>query len=233
MRRLLRRFLMWFTRGLLSLRYRVDVRGHEALEGLEGPTLVLPNHPGYIDPTLVIANVRLRQALRPLVYSGTYRFLPLRPLMWVVEAFEVPEMAQQSRSSHESSRELIESASAAIANGDNLLIYPSGRLQRNGEEVVGAARVVHEIVRERPEVNIVLVRTRGVWGSMFSFAQTGHLPNLGGCLLRGVGYLLGALLFFLPRRPITMTLEVVDRSSLPVDDRSAFNGHLEEWYNAR
>ncbi len=71
--------------------------GAERLRALEGPTLVLPNHPAYVDPALVLSHLRLGRALRPLVFSGIYRLLPLRPLMAMVDAFEVPDLSAQSR----------------------------------------------------------------------------------------------------------------------------------------
>src|SRR5262249_8018780 len=39
------------------------------------------------------------------------------------------------------------------------------------------------------------------------------------------------LLFFMPRRQVDMTLEVVDRSHLPEPRREVLNPWLEEWYN--
>ena len=48
MHRLLQRAFWTVARWLLSLRYRVRVTGLESLDQLDGPTLVMPNHPGYI-----------------------------------------------------------------------------------------------------------------------------------------------------------------------------------------
>jgi 1-acyl-sn-glycerol-3-phosphate acyltransferase len=67
------RLFWWVARCLLRLRYRVHVLGGDRLRELAGPTIVMPNHPGYIDPPLVLSHLRLRDPLRPLVYSGTYR----------------------------------------------------------------------------------------------------------------------------------------------------------------
>ena len=45
--------------------------------------------------------------------------------------------------------------------------------------MIGAARATHEILQRVPQANVVLVRTLGVWGSMFSYARTGAAPPLG------------------------------------------------------
>ncbi|MCA9131870.1 MAG: 1-acyl-sn-glycerol-3-phosphate acyltransferase, partial [Planctomycetales bacterium] len=224
--------VFWATvRLLLSFRYRVKVHGGEQLQGLKGATLVLPNHPAYIDPPLVSSHLRLHKPLRPLVYSGTYRWPILRPMMTMVDAFEVPDLSSHSRDAQAKTREMIDSVVARLQAGDCLLIYPSGRLQRGNEEVVGAARAVYELISRCPDINIVLVRTRGLWGSMFSCAATGGPPPLAARVRAACGWVFASLFFFLPRRPVTLEVEVVDREQLPLDTREQFNGYLENWYN--
>jgi len=218
-------------RLLLSFRYRVSVQGAEQLRDLKGPTLVLPNHPAYIDPPLVSSHIRLHKPLRPMVFSGTYRIPILRPLMGMVNAFEVPDLSAHSRDAQAKTRQMIDAVVERLQAGDCLLIYPSGRLQRGDQEVVGAARAVHDILSRAPNVNVVLLRTRGVWGSMFSCAETGSPPKLGKCVWRAVGWVLACLFVFLPRRRVTMHVEVIDRCQLPLDSREAFNAFLEGWYN--
>ena len=189
--------LFWaLVRPLLHLRYRVATDGMEAVRRLRGPTLVLPNHPAYVDPPTVLSHVPLAAPLRPLVYSGTYRLLPLLPLMKLVRAFEVPDLSAQSRSAAAKTKDLIDAVAARLDAGESFLIYPSGRLQRGDREVVGSARVVHELLVRCPEVNVVLIRTRGVWGSMFSCAAEGKLPDLGRAALAAVGWLLSEITSF-------------------------------------
>ena len=225
--------IFWgLVRPLLRLRYRVTTDGMDAVRGLRGPTLVLPNHPAYVDPPTVLANVPLAAPLRPLVYSGTYRLLPLLPLMKLVRAFEVPDLSAQSRDAAARTRDLIDAVVARLQAGECFLIYPSGRLQRGDREVVGSARVVHELLTRCPEVNVVLVRTRGVWGSMFSCARRGTLPDLGRAAVAAVGWCLASLVFFLPRRPVHLHAEVVPRDRLPLGSREEFNAFLESWYDA-
>ncbi len=225
--------LFWsICRLLLSFRYRVKVLGAEQLKTLQGPTLVLPNHPAYIDPPLVSSHIRLHKPLRPMVFSGTFSVPFLRPLMKMVDAFEVPDLSAHSRDAQAKTREMIDSVVERLQAGDCLLIYPSGRLQRGNQEVVGAARAVHDIISRTPNLNIVLLRTRGVWGSMYSCAEVGTTPPLSQCVRRSAGWALASLFFFLPRRPVSMQIEVVNRDKLPLDTREQFNAFLESWYNA-
>jgi long-chain-fatty-acid--[acyl-carrier-protein] ligase len=70
-----------------------------------------------------------------------------------------------------------------------------------------------------------------VWGSTFSYARTGKAPHLGRCLLRGLGLLLANLVFFAPRRRVTMTVELAESRQLVGLTREQLNRHLEVWYN--
>jgi acyl-CoA synthetase (AMP-forming)/AMP-acid ligase II/1-acyl-sn-glycerol-3-phosphate acyltransferase/acyl carrier protein len=218
-------------RFLTRFRYRVRVEGLEKLRDLKGPTLVMPNHPGLIDPPLVLSNVRIPGGMRPIVTTSMYRMAALYPLMRLVNAVEVPDLAEQSRDAREQTLAMIETVAAGLNRGENFLIYPAGRTERRGKEDIGATRAVADLLARCPQANIVLVRTRGVWGSIFTFAYTGQLPDLGRCFLRGLGWVFAALFFFLPRRKVTMTVERIDRRDLPGITRDKLNPFLEAWYN--
>jgi acyl-CoA synthetase (AMP-forming)/AMP-acid ligase II/1-acyl-sn-glycerol-3-phosphate acyltransferase len=225
-------FFWAITRLLLSFRYRVRVEGKEKLKSLKGPTLVLPNHPALIDPPLVSAHIQLHKPLRPLVNSGTFRTKVLWPLMKMVDAFEVPDLSAHSREASNRALQMIDSVVERIQAGDCMLIYPSGRLQRSNTEVVGAARSVYEIAARCPEANIVLVRTRGLYGSIFSTAESGATPSLPAQVVRAIGWVFASLFFFLPRRKVSLQVEVLDRSKIPMATREEFNAFLESWYNS-
>jgi acyl-CoA synthetase (AMP-forming)/AMP-acid ligase II/1-acyl-sn-glycerol-3-phosphate acyltransferase/acyl carrier protein len=234
-----RRIFWAVVRLLLRLRYRVTSDGVESLSGLSGPVLVLPNHPAYIDPPTVLSHTAaglmhrgLRQPLRPLVFSGTYRIPILLPLMRLVRAFEVPDLSAQSREAASRTTQLIESVIERVEAGESFLIYPSGRLQRGNHEVVGSARLVHELVSRCPQLTVVLVRTRGLWGSLFSCAAQGKPPDLVRAVLQAAAWLAAAGVFFLPKRKVHLHVEVMPRTKMPLASREAFNRFLESWYDA-
>src|SRR5262249_9178652 len=80
-----------------------------------------------------------------------------------------------------------------------------------------------DVLKAVPQVNVVLVRTRGLWGSRFSYAFTGSSPGLGKRLLQGAGLLLANLLFLAPRRPVDITLEHIPPDRLPSLERDQLN----------
>src|SRR5260370_9868639 len=87
------RWIFWAVlRLFVGARYRLRVRGREQLRGLKGPVLILPNHPGYIDPFLLFAALWPALRMRPLVYSGTFRGPTGRFLVLLVNALEIPDL---------------------------------------------------------------------------------------------------------------------------------------------
>ena len=221
MRRLIQAFMWWFVRTVLHRRYRVTLEGAEQLRDLRGPLLVMPNHPGYIEPVLVLSHLRLAKPVRPIVHAGNYRMPFLYPFMRLIHALEVPDLAGYSREAQERTRAMINAVVGGLANGECFLLYPSGRAQRDGLEVVGAARSAAEILERSPDCQIVLLRTRGLWGSMFTYAQTGTAPSLSKCLLRGFGWFVAGFVFFVPKREVTITVERIKREDLPGTAREA------------
>src|SRR5438045_191944 len=92
------RFCLWLmARAVLSLRYRVTVRGWENLNGKGGPILVLPNHPAYIDPPIVLTLLWRRLNPRPLLYGGHFNNPLLYPLMKALDALELPNTDKPGR----------------------------------------------------------------------------------------------------------------------------------------
>jgi len=224
-------FIRYFARPLTWLRYRVEVDGLDKLRQVRGPALVLPNHPGHIDPVLVMTQLGADIPLRPLVVDFMYRPPLLNPLMRFVNALEVPDMVGHSHSAREQIEPLIQRVIAGLDQGDKFLIYPSGRVERNGLEQIGFTRAVPDILTQRPNTTIILVRTVGVWGSMTTYAPTGKEPSLGEKFVKALGILAANLIFFTPRRRVKITIEVVDPKLLPGLTREKFNPFIEAWYN--
>lgn len=219
-------------RLVLWLRYRVRVEGAESLETLKGPLLVLPNHPAYVDPALVLSFLPSRERIRPLVYTDTYRHRLLRPWMTIWGALEVPELRREPRLARQQVRAMLAEVIAGWEQGERFLVYPSGRLQRDHLEQLGAARAAHDILRGVQGGSILLVRSRGVFGSMFSCAPTGDVPPLSRRMTQAVLLLIASAGVLMPRRSVHLTFALVPVSQLQGLTREQLNRWLEAWYNA-
>ncbi|MCI0459728.1 MAG: AMP-binding protein [Gemmataceae bacterium] len=229
--RLLRYVLWVLGRLFLAMRYRIRVRGLRRLRGLRG-ALILPNHPGYIDPALLLTVLWPYLHPRPMMWegSGDNSFFAL--LIKLTNAIPIPDMSRASKRARAQAEKALDSTAEALHRGENVLMWPAGRVYRSGREAIGAARAPSDILSRAPDAPVVLVRTRGVWGSSFSYAFTGKAPSLGKRLLGGIGWLMANLLFLMPRRKVDITLERIDRSQLPELTREKLNPWLEKWYNA-
>lgn len=220
------------ARGLLGLRYRIEVSGWEALSGLPN-AIFLPNHPAEIDPVILEVLLWRRFQPRPAVIEDFYHLPVLHTLLKAMRALPIPNM-EQGRSTFKLRRiaHAVDEIVAGLARGESFLLYPAGALQRSGVTHVGGASALHAILERVPDAPLVLVRTRGLWGSSFSWYFRNQRPNLLWCLAHGAGVLIGNLLFFAPRRRVRIELQ-----RAPVDfprkaERSELNAWLDAWYNA-
>ncbi|HMC66637.1 MAG TPA: AMP-binding protein [Gemmataceae bacterium] len=233
------RDIFWaLARLILGLRYRVRVHGLEQLRGLKHPVLVLPNHPAYIDPPLVISALWPTLRPRPLIYEGFFRKpgyfqTPFTSsLIKLLDALLVPDLSSPSTKARARAEQVLGEIAQGLSKGADYILWPAGHIQRDGAERLRAARALSDILKAAPEATLVRVRTRGVWGSMFSYAPTGNRPNIMSRLWAGAGWLLSNFFLFTPRRNVDITVEVVNRAELQKLDRQQINRRFEEWYNA-
>lgn len=225
------RWLIWCVGALLlSPRYRVTVAGLEKVRGLK-KAIILPNHPGYMDPPLVLKTLWPGLKPRPMLLAGIFRNPVLFWLPRALNAIRIPDLQQHSAEARRQTEEAIRQVIAGLNAGHNHILWPAGRVYRQDHEALGASRTFAEVLSAVPDAQIVLVRTRGLWGSMFSYARSGR-PRLVKCLLKGIAILLSNLIFFAPRRRVHITIERVQRSALPGLSREQLNPFLDAWYNA-
>jgi acyl-CoA synthetase (AMP-forming)/AMP-acid ligase II/1-acyl-sn-glycerol-3-phosphate acyltransferase/acyl carrier protein len=222
-----------FFRLLLGLRYRVKVIGLEGIPQDKVGTLFLPNHPAEMDP--IILGTRLWQSHRPRpVVLETFYHMPFaNRIMKIMRAFPMPDMATGT-GVYKKRRieETLTGVSDALAQGDSVLMYPSGKLMRANLELLGAASGVHRTLESTGNVQIVLVRTRGLWGSSFSTAQTdGRTPDLKEAFLHGFGVLLKNLIFFAPRRQVEVEFSLPEQPLKAEMTPLEINQQLEAFYN--
>jgi long-chain-fatty-acid--[acyl-carrier-protein] ligase len=227
------RYAFWlFAKLVLPRRYRLTVRGLEKLRDLKGPVLVLPNHPAFVEPVLVVMVLWPKLRPRPMIFESNFNNPLLYPLMKLINAVRVPDLEQASMEARTKTQTAVAEVIAGLKAGHNHILWPSGMLRRTAVERLGAARAVSDILRAVPEAQVVLVRSRGLWGSCFSYAYTGERPSLVSGLLGGAGLLLANLFFFMPRRNVEIIVQPIDRAELPPLRRETLNPWLEAWYNA-
>ena len=219
-----------FSRAMLRLRYSIEVFGvaEVAAKGTRG-ILFLPNHPALVDPVIVMSELHRRFQPRSLADKDQVSPLGVSFLAMKMGARTMPDVAKYGEACRPEVERVLAECIEGLKAGENLLLYPSGHLMHARYEDLGGASAVQSILKQIPDVRIVLVRSRGLWGSSFSWAS-GRPPQLMSVLRKGAGYLLGNLLLFAPRRRVSVELR--EPADLPrTQGRAALNRYIETFFN--
>jgi len=205
--------LAFFGRHLLALRYRIRIEGLETIlaKGNTG-ILLLPNHPAYFDPAILLTN--FYRHLQPHILADKDNMAkPLaRYLIGRVGVKPIPDPPIHCEASLPEVAQVLKETSEGLRKGENYLLYPAGHIYLSRFEDLGANSAVETILAQAPDIRVVLVRTTGLWGSSFSKAIDRH-PDWGKCIFRGFRSLLANFLFFGPRRDVR--IELVEPADLP------------------
>ncbi|WP_201312541.1 MFS transporter [Dyella sp. EPa41] len=152
----LMRFITWV---LVSTLYRVRVDGLEQIPE-EGPALLVCNHVSFMDPLVLMANLR-----RPARFVMYYKIFNIPVLNFVFHTAKAIPIAGQKEDPVVLQRAYDE-VDAALADGELVCIFPEGGLTRDGDIAPfrpGVARIL-----ERRPVPVVPLALRGLWGSVWS-----------------------------------------------------------------
>jgi len=227
----------WLAKGLclcgrriLALRYHVTVDGAARVRqrGRDG-ILFLPNHPALIDPVILIAWLQGRFAVRPLAATERIDLPMVRIAARLFGVIQIPTPSQFEGDNAAAVQQALQQCIEALKNGENVLFYPAGRLMRQRFEVLGGVSGAHFLVAQLPEIQVVLIRTTGLWGSSFSWAR-GTPPSLTHGFWGHARKILASGVFFAPKRDVQV--EIREPDDLPRHaDRLEFNAYLDRFYN--
>lgn len=238
MRKFLALMLLYFMRFALWFRYRVTIKGLEHINpsvlNKPGGILFLPNHPTiFVDPTLITLAIWKKYPIRPVIVEYMYYTPLIHTLMRFMDALPIPNFVTSSNSlKKKRADQVLETIIEDLKQQQNFLIYPAGKTKHQAREIIGASGV-HRIIQSVPEANVVLVRTTGLWGSRFSRALTaGHAPpTMFETIFWGMKKVFKNLLFFTPRRHVTIEFVPAGPYFPYQASRLEMNRYLEKWYN--
>ena len=258
-----RSVLLYVGRWVFAWRYKVKVEGlEEAMKreremtgatGVTGETgaslaryarpashskayLVLPNHPAMVDPMLV-GVAFWKTPLKPLSDESFFHTGIVAPhVLKTLGAVAVPDLRKHRTAQGATiARGLGDIVKSTLEDGGNVIFYPSGHIQTEPEhDDIGTRQLAYNMCRDLPEgVLVICVRTRGLWGSIWSRKGRKTSPSFVPTFIKSV-FLWFFWAPFVPRRRVTMHVEdmterVKEWSKLT---RLEFNRKLEEWYNA-
>ncbi|MBO6121799.1 MAG: MFS transporter [Kiritimatiellae bacterium] len=229
-----RSVLLCVGRWVFAWRYKVEVDGLKAVAH-DKPLLVLPNHPAMVDPMLVGVTF-WKTPLKPLSDELFFHTGIVAPrVLKTLGAVAVPDLRKHRTAKGATiARGLGDIVKSTLEDGGNVIFYPSGHIQTEGEhEDIGTRQLAYNMCGDLPEgVRVIGVRTRGLWGSIWSRKGRKTSPSFVPTFIKSV-FLWFFWSPFVPRRRVTMHIEdLTDRvkewSKLT---RLEFNRKLEEWYN--
>jgi len=223
----------FFVRQLFKLRYRVTIRGLDRIEGNEG-YLFLPNHPCHFDPIIMTSHLWDRFTPRPMAIDYCFWTPVMSKILKYIKGFPVPNFHEGfSQIKLRRMERILEDVGVALENGANIVIYPAGNLMRSNRDTIGGASGVHTLIQRHKNIKVVLVRIRGLWGSIGGTAYSaGISPKPVPLMKRCIKILLKNLIFFTPRRNVEIEF-VPAPDDFPWDaEKMEFNSWLDNWYHA-
>lgn len=238
MKKLFLRVSLFFIKAIFRLRYKMEYSGlehvHKAMKNNQSGALFLPNHPAYlVDPLMIAFPILVPYEVRPLVTEYMF-FNPLfNWIMRLTRALPVPNFDTGVNPLKLSRlRKTLAITDEGIKEGESFLIYPAGMTKKIAREILGGAFAVQELLSKNPETLVILVRLTGLWGSRFSRAYTkGRKVDMLEMMKLSFLDMLKGLIFFLPRRKVTIEFEVAGEDFPRSQNKQVINRYLEQWYN--
>ncbi len=219
-------------RFFLSLRYRIVIKESELMNS-SSPKLILPNHQALVDPLIIFSQIYRHATAVPVVTESYFKIPVAKNLLKRLGAVSVSDLSAGNRDLTVL-QTIVTNVIAALKENKNVVLYPSGQIAGQGYEKIFNKQSAWIIAKSLPEnTQIIGVRIRGLWGSMWSKAQSGKSPNFLLTLLKGIFFVAANLIFFAPRRSVTLEFyDITEEAKTKAhESKLAFNNFLEEIYN--
>jgi len=154
------RFVDWV---LINMLYRIRTQGLDAIPE-HGPALLVCNHVSFMDPLVIMGCVR-----RPVRFVMYYRIFETPVVKYVFKAAKAIPIAGRKEDAALMERAFAE-VDKELADGNIVCIFPEGGITRDGA-IQRFRPGVERILEQRP-VPVVPLALRGLWGSIFSRADS-------------------------------------------------------------
>jgi long-chain-fatty-acid--[acyl-carrier-protein] ligase len=225
---LIKRGAFFLTRLLLKIRYRVRVKGLEHIQNKKG-LLFLGNHPSELDPLFLSSYLWARFKPRFVAAEFTLYLPFIGSLVRWLNTISVPEFRDNVNSYKKKAlKASLQECHKALENGENLFVFPAGQITRSGREAILGGTGVMEILDKRPDTEYVLVRIKGLRGSLFSAGIEDCPPPILGALKRAFRLCLRSF-FIMPKREVEIEFYALPKPY--PKERALFREQLEAWYN--
>jgi 1-acyl-sn-glycerol-3-phosphate acyltransferase len=157
-----------FSEQVIEFAFAIMYRFRAAGPGLDnfplkGPVIVVCNHSGYLDP-MWLAKVLPRTMIAMMTSVFFDHWFIRWTMVYLADAIRV-QASGFRRDVPE-----IQAAIDALDQGKCLVIFPEGRLRRSADKPLKMfGQGIWHILRERPNIPVVICWIEGGWGSYFSY----------------------------------------------------------------
>lgn len=228
---------------ILPLRYKIKIKGTDCLfkDGNKpiSSTLFLANHSSHLDATFIAYEFLKRRV--PFIIWALDRTFKMPYLRWAarhVQVVKVPNITERRSEKHSSKlHKLVTRTADGLKKGQNFLIFPAGLVKITPLEKIDGKSALPLILQQCPDVNIILVRMTGLWGSRFSCAVkpearwgTRWVPGMA-MFCQTIKMLFLNAIFFIPKRKIIIEFANASSDFPRKGTRLEICRYLEKYYN--
>lgn len=195
--------------------------------------LILPNHPALVDPIILLSQIYRFSTATPVISEKYFDLPVIKSFFRSLGAVRVSDLESGSRDT-QVLKVIVRSVVKGFRRKNNIVLYPSGQIAGQGFEKISNKKSAYHLVVKLPEeVQVIGVRITGLWGSTWSKAGSGKSPDFFLQLLKGLLYVLANLIFFVPKRTVTIEFEnlTTQAREIALQGQKPFNAFLEEFYN--
>lgn len=226
---IMKKILLWIVRRVLSLRYTVELQWYEHLQH-DWPLLVLPNHVALVDPRILLSFLWKYTFLSPVASEKYYNKPVLNQIMRIFGTVPIGDMTAWASS--EDVQKVFEKVVDAMKSWKSILIYPSGQIYRQWYESIKWKQSVYQIVQHMPQnTKVIGVKTRWLWGSIWSMAWDNGNTSFWKIYLKCIWYVIANGIFFVPKRRVSIYIEDISFQVQKEKKQSLDNFNLFlEWF---
>ena len=228
--------LCYRVRNIIHLHYNINMQGKELLNVNKNQNLlILPMHRALIDPLILFTEL-YDYKLQPMVDSRFWNNKFIAHVLNLFDAVQVPDLRKGGREGVEQVQKLDSIVKTQLANGANILFYPSGHITLDGHENIGNRRMAYNASKILPDnTRVVAVEIHGLWGSRWSNYGLKKTAPLIPLLLKSIKFVVLLQFLKVEKRRVDIQFSDITNdfkqwSSL---NRQNFNAKLEEFYNRK
>lgn len=217
---------------ILKLRYKFNVKWFEKIDSKK-QYIVFPNHQALVDPQIVFSLIWRKISLSPVVTETFYNMPVLNILfkmIWAVSMWDVSKWISGLKEINEAFKNI----ELWLNEWKNILLYPAWQLYSQWYEVIKWKKRAYNLVskiKDKENIDIIVIKTTGLWWSHWSKAWNWETPNFAITLIKSIFILIWNILLLTPKREVNIEIENYSEKLKNIDDINEFNQILEDFYN--